>query len=59
LGVGMSAQEADLESALVAAARQLERFHEGYRKLGQAPDGAAQAADLILSIATSGSGAAA
>jgi UDP:flavonoid glycosyltransferase YjiC (YdhE family) len=59
LGVGMSAQEADLESALATAARQLDRFHEGYRKLGQAPDGAAQAADLILSFATSGSGAAA
>ena len=31
LGVGMSAQEADLESALATAARQIERFHEGYR----------------------------
>jgi len=59
LGVGMSAQEADLESALANAARQLDRFHEGYRTLGQAPDGAAQAADLILSFATSRSGAAA
>ena len=59
LGVGMRAQEADLESAIATAARQIERFHEGYRKLGRAPDGAAQAAHLIMSIATSGSGAAA
>jgi hypothetical protein len=59
LGVGMSAQEADLESALATAARQIERFHEAYGRLGQAPDGAAQAADLILSFVTSGSGAAA
>jgi UDP:flavonoid glycosyltransferase YjiC (YdhE family) len=59
LSVGMSAQEADLETALAAAARQVERFHEGYRRLGQAPDGAAQAADLIMSFATSGRGAAA
>ena len=41
----MSAQEADLEAALANAARQVERFHEGYSKLGETPDGAAQAAD--------------
>jgi UDP:flavonoid glycosyltransferase YjiC (YdhE family) len=59
LGVGMRAQEADLEPALAAAARQIERLHQGYRRLGQVPDGAAQAADLIMSFATSGGGAAA
>ena len=58
LGVGMSAQEADLEDALAAAAGQVERFHEGYRKLGDMPDGAAQAANLIMSYAISRSGAA-
>ena len=55
----MRAQEADLEPALAAAARQIERFHQAYRRLGQVPDGAAQAADLIMSFATSGRGAAA
>lgn len=59
LGVGMSAQEADLENALEPAAGRLERFHEGYRKLGQMPDGAAQAAGHIMALATSRSGAAA
>jgi len=54
----MSAQEADLEDALAAAAGQVERFHEGYRKLGDMPDGAAQAANLIMSYAISRSGAA-
>jgi UDP:flavonoid glycosyltransferase YjiC (YdhE family) len=50
LGVGMSAQEADLESALVTAAQQVARFHEGYRVLGEIPDGAARAAKLIMSM---------
>ena len=59
LGVGTSAQEADLEKVLAAAAQQVERFHEGYRALGEIPDGAAQAAKLIVSMVTSRSGAAA
>jgi hypothetical protein len=59
LGVGMTAQEADLEHAMACAAQQVERFHEGYRRLGDIPDGAAQAAKLIISIVTSRSGAAA
>jgi len=49
LGVGMIAQEADLEGALDAAARDAGRFHDGYAKLGPIPDGAAQAAALIMS----------
>jgi UDP:flavonoid glycosyltransferase YjiC (YdhE family) len=57
LGVGMSAQEADLENAMACAAQQVERFHEGYRRLGEIPDGAAQAAKLIMSMVTSRSGA--
>jgi UDP-N-acetylglucosamine:LPS N-acetylglucosamine transferase len=59
LGVGMSAQEADLENAMACAAQQVERFHEGYRRLGEIPDGAAKAAKLIMSVVTSRSGAAA
>jgi UDP:flavonoid glycosyltransferase YjiC (YdhE family) len=57
LGVGMSAQEADLENAMACAAQQVERFHERYRRLGEVPDGAAQAANLIMSMVTSRSGA--
>jgi UDP:flavonoid glycosyltransferase YjiC (YdhE family) len=57
LGVGMSAQEADLENAMACAAQQVERFHEGYRRIGEIPDGAAQAAKLIMSMVTSRSGA--
>jgi Glycosyl transferase family 1 len=57
LGVGMSAQEADLENAMACAAQQVERFHEGYRRVGEIPDGAAQTAKLIMSIVTSRSGA--
>jgi hypothetical protein len=59
LGVGMSAEEAGLEHALAAAAGQVGRFHEGYKKLGEMPDGAAEAADLILGCAKSAGGAAA
>jgi UDP:flavonoid glycosyltransferase YjiC (YdhE family) len=59
LGVGMSAQETELENAMACAARQVGRFHEGYWRLGAIPDGAAQAADLIMSMVTSRSGAAA
>jgi Glycosyl transferase family 1 len=59
LGVGMIAQEADLENATASAAQQVERFHEGYRRLGDIPDGAAQAAKLIVAMATPRSGAAA
>jgi hypothetical protein len=55
----MSAQEADLENAMACAAQQVERFHEGYRRLGEIPDGAAKAAKLIMSVVTSRSGAAA
>jgi UDP:flavonoid glycosyltransferase YjiC (YdhE family) len=57
LGVGMSAQEADLEKALAAAAQQVERFHDGYRALGEIRDGAAQAAKLVVSMVTSRGGA--
>jgi UDP:flavonoid glycosyltransferase YjiC (YdhE family) len=53
LEVGTSAQEADLESALASAAQQVERFHDGYRQLGEIPDGAAQAAKLIMSMVPS------
>jgi UDP:flavonoid glycosyltransferase YjiC (YdhE family) len=49
LGVGMIAQESGLEGALEAAARRVGRFHEGYQALGEIPDGAAQAAALIMS----------
>jgi hypothetical protein len=49
LGVGMSAQEADLEAALETAACQAERFREGYQRIGAIPDGAAEAAALIMS----------
>jgi UDP-N-acetylglucosamine:LPS N-acetylglucosamine transferase len=56
LGVGMSAQERELENAMASATQQLERFHEGYRRLGEIPDGAAQAAKLIMSVATSKNG---
>jgi UDP:flavonoid glycosyltransferase YjiC (YdhE family) len=59
LGVGMSAQESELESALDAAAQRVERFHDGYKKLGEIPDGTAQAADLIMSLVASRGGAAA
>jgi UDP:flavonoid glycosyltransferase YjiC (YdhE family) len=51
LGVGMSAQESELEAALDTVARQAERLQQGYEKLGEIPDGAAQAASLIMSLA--------
>jgi hypothetical protein len=50
LEVGISAQETDLESALASAAQQV----AGYRKLGRIPDGAAQAAKLIMSMVSRG-----
>ena len=53
LGVGMSAQESDFEDALDTAARQAQRFQRGYEKLGEMPDGAAQAANLIMSLVVS------
>ena len=59
LGVGMSAQESELESTLDAAAQRVERFHDGYKKLGEIPDGTAQAAELIMSLVASRGGAAA
>jgi UDP:flavonoid glycosyltransferase YjiC (YdhE family) len=59
LGVGMSAQERELENAIGSAAQQVARFHEGYRKLGEIPDGAAQAAKLIMSLVASRNGPAA
>jgi hypothetical protein len=58
LGVGMSAQEAELEDALTAAAQQVERFHAGYRKIGEIPDGAGQASRLIMSMVEMRRGAA-
>jgi UDP:flavonoid glycosyltransferase YjiC (YdhE family) len=48
LGVGTSAEEAEMEAALAAAAQQVDRFHSGYRAIGEIPDGAAQAAALIM-----------
>jgi UDP:flavonoid glycosyltransferase YjiC (YdhE family) len=57
LSVGMGAQEPELENALSVATQQVERFHEGYRRIGEMPDGAAQAARLIISVATSKTGA--
>jgi len=57
LSVGMSAQETELESVLGVASQQVERFHEGYRRVGEIPDGAAQAAELIMSFVTSRGGA--
>jgi UDP:flavonoid glycosyltransferase YjiC (YdhE family) len=56
LEVGMSAQEAELENAMARATQQVERFHGGYRRLGEIPDGAAQAATLIMSAVTSKNG---
>jgi UDP:flavonoid glycosyltransferase YjiC (YdhE family) len=50
LGVGMSAQEADLERALETAACEAERFREGYQRFGAIRDGAAEAAALIMSF---------
>jgi UDP:flavonoid glycosyltransferase YjiC (YdhE family) len=52
LSVGMSAQESELENVLEIAAHEVERFHEGYRAIGDIPDGAAQAAALIISVVT-------
>jgi hypothetical protein len=54
LEVRISAQETGLESALASAAQQVERFYAGYRKLGRIPDGAAQAAKLIMSMVSRG-----
>jgi UDP:flavonoid glycosyltransferase YjiC (YdhE family) len=51
LGVGMSAQESEIERSLHDAAGRFERFQEGYRKLGQTPDGATDAVELIMSVA--------
>jgi UDP-N-acetylglucosamine:LPS N-acetylglucosamine transferase len=55
LGVGMSAQEGELEAVLDTAARRVPRFREAYERIGEIPDGAARAADLIMS-AVSGAG---
>jgi len=58
LSVGMSASEDDMEDALDNAARQVQRFHEGYKRIVEIPDGAAQAAQLIMSAASAQGGAA-
>src|SRR5262249_53420765 len=55
-GGGKSAQEARPPNALSVAPRQRARPPDGYRKLGEIPDGAAQAAKLIMSTVTSKSG---
>jgi UDP:flavonoid glycosyltransferase YjiC (YdhE family) len=48
LGVGMSCKEADLELAIQSAAANVDRFNSAYRSIRQIPDGAEQAAQLIL-----------
>jgi hypothetical protein len=53
----MSAREADLEDALATASMQAEQFHEGYRRIREISDGAAEAAKLIMSVARSGAAA--
>jgi UDP:flavonoid glycosyltransferase YjiC (YdhE family) len=58
LSVGLSAQEHELENALGAAVQQVDSFHEGYRRVGEIPDGAAEAARLIISAAASSVGVA-
>ncbi len=59
LGVGMSAHESDMEDALDAAARQVDRLLQGYGKMGEIADGAAQASQLVMSLVNSKGGAAA
>jgi UDP:flavonoid glycosyltransferase YjiC (YdhE family) len=59
LGVGMSVQESEMEDALEGAARQVERFHEGYKKIGEIPDGAMQSEKLIMSLVGARAGEAA
>jgi UDP:flavonoid glycosyltransferase YjiC (YdhE family) len=57
LGVGMSARESDMESALETAVQRVERFHAGYGKIGEIADGAAQAAQLVMSVVSARRGA--
>jgi UDP:flavonoid glycosyltransferase YjiC (YdhE family) len=50
LGVGMLAQEMEIERSLEIAAEQYADFRAAYERLGEIADGAAQAADFILSM---------
>jgi len=59
LAVGMSARESDMESALATAVERTDRFQAGYRNIGEILDGAAQAAQLVMSRVSSKGGAAA
>jgi UDP-N-acetylglucosamine:LPS N-acetylglucosamine transferase len=50
LGVGMVADEENLEEALNVAVGKIDDFRSGYDRLPPIPDGAAQAADEIVSF---------
>jgi UDP:flavonoid glycosyltransferase YjiC (YdhE family) len=49
LGVGIVGQETNLDIALDTAVQHVQRLREAYTRIDDIPDGAAQAADLIMS----------
>ena len=53
LGVGMRGEEAQLEDVLPAAVSSAGGFNRAYQRVGEIPDGAAQAARLIITFARS------
>jgi UDP:flavonoid glycosyltransferase YjiC (YdhE family) len=53
LGVGMRGEEAQLEEVLAAAVSSASGFNRAYQQIGEIPDGAAQAAELIATFAGS------
>jgi len=56
LCVGRMARQFNYESVMIDSVNEIERFDAGYAALPLAEDGAAQAADAILDIATRGPG---
>lgn len=51
LGVGMMADESEIEVAMMEAAERIEEFRAAYRAIAEVPNGASQAANIILEAA--------
>ena len=52
LGVGMIAGEHEIEEKMLEALGRLDQFRRGYDRIGVIPDGARQAADILLGYGT-------
>jgi UDP:flavonoid glycosyltransferase YjiC (YdhE family) len=51
LGVGMMAQEDEIETAMLEAAERIDEFRAAYQDFPEIPNGAVQAADVIRKVA--------